>query len=215
MSATRAKSKGPRPYDATGRQARARRQHEAALEHAQALFLEQGYAATTVEAIARAAEVSAATVYKTYGGKAGLVRELCARALAGDDPVPAHDRSDALRLATDDPRDIVDGWARLLSEVSPRFSPLLLLLAVAAESDAEAAALQAELDDERLERMSLNAAFLADGGHLRHGVTEEEARDVLWLCSSPELYELLMVRRRWPAERFGAFVADTMAGTLL
>jgi hypothetical protein len=38
---------------------------------------------------------------------------------------------------------------------------------------------------------------------------------VLWLCTSPELYELLVLRRGWSAARFGAFVADAIAGALL
>ena len=59
------------------------------------LFLERGFVATTVEAVATAAGVSPATVYKTYGGKAGLARSLCERALGGVGPVPAEERSNA------------------------------------------------------------------------------------------------------------------------
>lgn len=209
------KGKGRRGYDATARRERARRQREATLSHAQTMFLEGGFVATTVEAIAKRAGVSAATVYKTYGGKAGLLRELCAHAVAGEGPVPAHDRSDALRTTTDDPHKVVAGWARLLAEVTPRLSPLLLVLATAAKSDPGAAALHADLDADRLERMTRNAEFLAKCGHLRVDVSRDEARDVLWLCSSPELYDLLMVRRGWSADRFAVFVADMMAGALL
>lgn len=215
MDATTTKGKGQRAYDATSRRERARAQWEATLAHAQTLFLEHGFVATTVEVIAQRAGVSTATVYKTYGGKAGLIRELCARALTGREPLSAHDRSDALRTTSHDPREVLAGWAELLAEVSPQFSPLLLVLATAAESDIDAAALHTELDAARLERMTVNAEFLAAGSHLRAGVSRDEARDVLWLCSSPELYDLLMIQRGWSAERFAAFVADTMAGNLL
>jgi AcrR family transcriptional regulator len=215
MTAKREESKARRRYDGSGRQVHARARREAILDHAQNRFLAHGYLATTVESIAAAAGVSAAMVYKTYGGKAGLVRELCARALAGEGPVPAHARSDAMREATDDPRVVVREWARLLTEVSPRFSPLLLLLAAAAEGDRDAAAVHAELDADRLQRMALNAEYLRERGHLRTGVSVEEARDVLWLVSSPELYELLVVVRGWPVERFGEFCATTMVAALL
>jgi len=214
MEADGTKGKGRRAYDASRRQERARQQREAALDHAGRRFLDQGYVATTVESIAQAADMSAATVYKTYGGKAGLVRELCQRALTGEGPVPAEARSDALRAATD-ARAVIDGWGTLAAEVSPRISPLLLLLRTAGETDSEAAALHAELDDARLARMADNARHLVDGGHLRSGVTADEARDVLWLCTSPELYELLVIRRGWSPARFGAFVADAIAGALL
>ena len=216
MSAGRKKEnlKRARSYDASGRQDRARQQHAVALDAARALFLAHGYTATTVESIADGAGVSAATIYKSYGGKAGLVRELCRRALEGAGPVPAEERSNALRSGAD-PRQVIDGWARLTGEVSPSVSPLMLLLRTAAQADPEAAALYDEIDDARLARMADNARFLARSGHLRAGVTERDARDVLWLCSSPELYDLLIVRRRWSRARFGRFVAETMASALL
>src|ERR671921_697659 len=49
----------------------------------------------------------------------------------------------------------------------------------------------------------------------RPGVTPREVRDVLWACSSPELYDLMVVQRRWTAARYGRFVGETMAGSLL
>ena len=203
-----------RAYDARGRQERARRQYEATLEHARERFLALGYAATTVESIARAAGVSEATVYKTYGGKAAIVRQISARALTGDGPLSAEARSDALR-ASDDPHAVIDGWGALAAEVSPRISPIVLLLRAAAEIDGEAAALYTELEEARLVRMAENARFLADHGHLRASVTVDEARDVLWLCSSADLYDVLVARRGWSTERFGAFVAQTIAAAVL
>lgn len=214
MDEKAAKGKSQRNYNASGRQERARQHREATLERARELFLEQGFAATTVESIAQAAGVSAATVYKTYGGKAGLVRDLCAQALAGAGPVPAEQRSDALRDA-DDPRTVIEGWGALVAEVSPQVSPLLLLLRAAAETDPDAAALYTDLDQARLDRMADNARHLARRGHFRANVTATVARDVLWLCSSPELYELLVQQRGWTPERLGGFVVDTVTGTLL
>lgn len=214
MNADPARSKTQRTYDASGRQERARLNHDRTLEEARRLFLEHGYSATTVESIARAAGVSAATVYKRYGGKAGLVRDLSARALAGGGPVPAEERSDALRIA-EDPRTLIEGWGALVAEVSPRISPLLLLLRAAAESDPDAAALYAELDQDRLDRMADNARHLAQRGHLRSRVTEARARDVLWLCSAPELYDLLVHQRGWTPRQLGEFVVEAITGALI
>lgn len=213
MDATRPKGKSGRAYDGSGRKARARELRDATLEHARRLFLEHGYTATTVAEVAQAVGVSAATIYKTYGGKAGLVRDLCTQALAGEGTVPAEQRSNALRLA-DDPRTIIEGWGALVAEISPQVSPLLLLLRTAAETDHEAAGLYAELDQARLDRMADNAKHLASR-HLRENVTDVQARDILWLCTSPELYELLVQQRGWTPRQLGEFVTDTIAGTLL
>jgi AcrR family transcriptional regulator len=214
MGASRGSVKGERVYDASRRQEQARRQHAATLDIARGRFLANGYAGTTVESIAAAAGVSAATIYKSYGGKVGLVRALCDRALAGTHPVPAEVRSNALRSMTDAGA-IVDAWGRLAAEVSPEVSPLLLLLRDVAASDHEAVALRDEVEATRLRRMADNARHLLATGQLRPGTTPAEVRDVLWTCSSPELYELLVVRRGWTRSRFGRFVADTIRGSLL
>lgn len=206
--------KEARPYDRNLRREKARQQHEAALDIAQDLFLNNGYATTTVESVARAAGISPATIYKSYGGKTGLVRALCERALTGARLTPAKERSDALRSRSM-PEPVLEGWGRLTAEVSPRISPLLLLLRTAAQSDPGAAALQADLQRRRLARMADNARFLADAGHLRAGVSTNDARDVLWLCSSPELFELLITQRRWTLAKYSRFIADTMKHALL
>lgn len=72
-----------------------------------------------------------------------------------------------------------------------------------------------ETDRSGLERMEHNARQLQDKGVLREGVTLEEARDVLWLYSSAELYELLVLRRGWSLGRYAEFAAEGMMAALL
>ncbi len=203
-----------RHYDVTARQARAHEQHVAALDSAERLFLERGYGRTTVDAIAAAAGLSSSTVYKSYGGKTGLIRELSRRALEGEGATPAEQRSDALRSATD-PRVVIDGWASLVTEVAPRVAPLLLMLRSAARSDDEAGALYDELDGQRLERMADNARFLATAGHLREGRSVADARDIMWFCTAPETYELMVLRRGWSVRKFSRFLAELLKAELL
>jgi hypothetical protein len=49
----------------------------------------------------------------------------------------------------------------------------------------------------------------------RFGVDPARARDVMWVASSPELYELLVVKRGWSIDAYGAFIEQMLAGTLL
>ncbi len=214
MDPKRAPVKPARMYDATARRERARELRASTLHVAYEMFQANGFAATTVESIAQAAAVSAATIYKTYGGKAGLVRALCDRALAGTGPIPAEERFDAFR-SVKDPRNVIEGWGRLTSEVSPRISPLLLWLREAGRLDADAAALFRELDGKRLRRMADNAGFLADARHLRHGVTKQDARDIMWFLTAPDTYDLLVNQRRWSIRKYSNWMAETMAAALL
>jgi AcrR family transcriptional regulator len=208
--------KGTRRYDASRRREAARRRREEVLDMAERRFLADGYDATTVDSIAVGAGVSTATLYKTFGGKPGLVRALCERALRGDGTVPAEDRSDTLRdTAGVDPETVIRGWGELVAEVAPKVAPILLLLAEAAGSDPEAAALGRELDQGRRARMADHAARLADRGAFRPGVDASTARDVLWLYSAPEMFDLMVRRCGWTPERYGRFAADAMVGALL
>jgi hypothetical protein len=143
------------------------------------------------------------------------VRAICDAALAGEGPVPAETRSDQLQLHESDPRKIIRGWGDLTVEVAPRIAPIMLLLRSAAAADSEVAGLLAEIDAARLTRMTGNARNLAAAGHLRHDITVEQAGEVMWMYSSPELYELLVITRGWPPERYGAFIAEAMIAALL
>jgi AcrR family transcriptional regulator len=204
-----------RPYDSTWRQAQARQTRVALLDAARHRFLAEGFTATTVAVIASDVGVSVDTVYKAFGGKPGLVRAICADALAGEGPVPAETRSDALHGSEPDPQAIIRGWGTLTSEVAPRVVPILLLIRDAAIADPEMAELQADMDRQRLERMTHNARQLADAGHLRRGLTVEHAGEIMWTYSSPQLYELLVMNRGWSLPGYTAFIADAMIAALL
>ena len=204
-----------RRYDSPRRAEQARQTRAAVTGAAQRLFLRDGFAATTIAAVAAEAGVSAETIYKAFGGKPGLVRAICDRALAGEGPVPAETRSDDLQASEPDPRKIIQGWGRLSAEVAPRVSPILLLLRAAAVTDPQIAGLRAEIDASRLSRMTRNARRLHEAGHLRAGMTAEHAGEIMWTYSSPELYELLVLSRRWPPGQYGAFIAEAMIAALL
>ena len=62
-----------RRYDNSRRQAQARATRRKVIEAAQRLFTEHGYPATTIEAIAEAAEVSLPTLYRLFGSKRALL----------------------------------------------------------------------------------------------------------------------------------------------
>jgi AcrR family transcriptional regulator len=207
--------KGKRRYDSRGRQAQARRSREAILDVAQRQFLTTGYTATTIATIADEADVSVETIYKAFGAKSGLVRAIYDRGLTGQGSVPAYQRSDEMRAHEADPKTIMQKWALLTTEVASVVTPIRLLMRSAAVTDPEIAALLQDSDDERLERMRHHARFLAERGYLRNGVTVTEATDILWTCSSVEIYELLVLQRGWPPPRFAQFIADFMIASLL
>ena len=159
--------------------------------------------------------MSVDTIYKTFGGKPGLVRAIHEQSLTGDGAVDAETRSDALQTTESDPKAVLRGIGQLSAEVAPLVAPILLLIRDAATTDADMVALRAELDVQRLRRMTHNAENLANAGHLREGLTIAETAEIMWTYSSPELYELLVIVRHWSPQRYGTFISEALGAHLL
>jgi AcrR family transcriptional regulator len=209
--------KGRRPYDASGRQLQAQRTRRAVIDSARRLFLERGFAATTMPAVAQAAGVSVQTVYKVFGTKARLAKAVFDVAMAGDDePVVMLDRPLLARArAEPDAHRKLQLYGDFLAEVAPRHVPIQLVIRDAAATDPEANVVWAELQAERLRGMTMFARALHAGGHLRPGLSTAEARDVLWTYNSAEVFQLLVVERGWSPRRYGRWVADALKAALL
>lgn len=209
--------KPTRRYDASRRQEQARENRRRVLAAATALFLEKGYADAAMPEIAKAAGVSVQTVYKTFANKATLLKAVFDVSVAGDDePVPVAER-DTIAAIKAEPRaaEKIAMYARIVAEGSRRWAPVLLLARDAAKVDRTAADVWAQMRQETLTAMTLFAADLMASGQVRAEHTAEDARDILWMYHSPEVYELLVIERGWSAERYGRFFADAVIGALL
>ncbi|MFI5084606.1 MAG: TetR/AcrR family transcriptional regulator [Actinomycetales bacterium] len=206
----------PRPYDARERRARAEHRQDLILDAAWNLFLAGGYGPTTVAGIAGQAGVSAETVYKGFGGKAGLVRAIYGRSLLGRGPDPAEHRSDVLQAEETDAGALLRQFGVFVTEVAPLVVPVLLLIRdAAAGGDKDMAALLAEVEATRLERMTHNAATLVDRGLLAPGLTTAFAADVMWTYTAPGMYENLVIKRGWERGEYGRFIGNALAAALL
>ncbi len=209
--------KTPRSYDSTGRRAQAQETRARIIEVALARFLRDGFAATTIPAVAAEAGVSVETIYKAFANKAGLLKAAVDVTVAGDhDEVAIRDR-DPVRsiLAEPDPHEKLRLWAANYVSIAVRTTPLHMLVRDAAASDPSVAEVFATTNTERHLGMSEFARHLGDGGWLRHDVTVDEAADVLWSVSSPTMFELLALQRGWQTERMRAWIADTLDHALL
>ena len=206
-----------RRYDSTRRQEQARQTRRAILESARRLFLDRGYAGTTVVAVAEAAGVSVETVYKAFGNKAGLVKGVFDVAIVGDqEPVPMLQRESVARMrAEPDPRKKLRMYGEHLAAAGPRAGALQLLIRSAAPSHPDAAVVWDQMVEERLTGMTQFARHLHEGGYLRSDLSVDHARDVLWTYNSVELYDLLVLQRGWDPKRYGRWIAEALIAALL
>lgn len=203
-----------RSYDASQRRRRAEERRQHIVRSARDLFMSGGYARTTITAVATRAGVAPETIYKAFGGKAGLVRAIWQDALAGSGPEHAEHRSDELAASANTGSEIIEGWVRLGLEVAPLAGEILALVRAAAETDIEAARLLEQIEHGRGERMLHNARALAVAGHLRPELSVDQARDLLLLFSD-EHYGRLVSRAGWRIDEYVATMTRTMSAALL
>jgi AcrR family transcriptional regulator len=206
-----------RTYDGAARQARTRRTQAAVVEAAQSLFVERGYAATTIEAISDHSDTPQATVYRLFSSKLGILKALLDVSIGGDDEaVAVADRPQVRALfSAEDPKGQLAAFAALLREIMARVGPVHRVLADAARSDQDAAALLAEIARQRHEGQQGIARSLAGSGALRPGLSERDAADVIHALASPEVYGLLVTDRGWSGERYETWLRSILTDQLL
>jgi AcrR family transcriptional regulator len=201
-----------RPYDNSRRQAQAQTTRQTVIATAKRLFTDHGYPATTIEAVADAAGVSLPTVYRLFGSKRALLTAVLDVSLGGDDqPIAFGDRP-AVRAARDetDPAKMVTAFARIARELMDRSSAIQHVLATAAQVDADAAELLAEIRRQRHTGQSRIVAALEARGALDPTLETAEAADMVYALLSPEVHRILTVERSWPADRYERWIARSL-----
>ncbi|MFN3007565.1 TetR/AcrR family transcriptional regulator [Mycolicibacterium wolinskyi] len=206
-----------RPYRSELRAAQAAETRRAVVAAAARLFVEHGYRATTIDAVAAAAGVSRKTVFSSAGGKVDLLKLAVDWAVAGDDqPVGLADRDPITRLFDlDDPVRLLRGWARLLADIDVRTARLFRAVEIAADEDPDAAGLLAELHRQRLSGARRVVKHLRERNALTAHRRPGDAVDVAWLATDPVLFDRLVRERGWTVRRFADWLGETLIRELL
>jgi AcrR family transcriptional regulator len=206
-----------RHYRSELRTSQARETRRAVVAAASRLFVEHGYGATTIDAVADAAGVSRKTVFTAVGGKVELLKVALDWAVAGDvRPVALGERAELRHLFEQhDPAVLVMGWARLLAEIDGRVAPLFQALEVAAGIDSEARALLEQSQHQRLAAARLIVERLRTLDALTNDLTESEAVDLAWLATDGALFDRLVRVRGWSSDRFAQWLAHNLLTQLV
>ncbi|MER7900468.1 helix-turn-helix domain-containing protein [Streptomyces sp. NPDC096046] len=198
---------------------KARRTRQRMLDAAAGLFTERGWAGTTVEDIARSAEVGVQTVYFTFKNKRALLKELLDTAIAGDlDPVATLQRPWAREvLDAPDPATQLALQAAGARRILQRAAPVLEVVHGAAAADPEVAALwQANQEQRHTVQLRFAEALTAKtGGALRDGHDASSAADIALAVLGPETYGLLVTGRGWSPARWERWATDALVRQLL
>jgi AcrR family transcriptional regulator len=206
-----------RSYRSSLRDEQARTTRRAIVEAGSALFVERGYAGTTVDAIAERAGVSRKTVFTSAGGKVGLLKLAIDWALVGDDePVALSERPVVRELVQEtDPQRAVVKWAHLTTDIAGRLALLHPVLTAAADVDEQAAELNAVSERDRLSGARGFVEQLQGLGALRGDLSVERAAAMASLLMDPLGYRRLVLGDGWTADEYADWVARMAAASFL
>jgi AcrR family transcriptional regulator len=208
-----------RPYDSPRRRAQAARTRRDIIDAARTLFEANGYAGTTLAAVASQAEVVVETIYRSFDGKAGLLEEVIQAAVAGGADraeLPVTERP-AIRAVIEEPdaRKKIALHSATQPGIHARSGPLLRALREAAAADENLHQVHERLEEQRLNGMYQYAQDLVETGQTRKGLSQDEIRDVLWTITSIEVHDRLVIQRRWSADKYVEWLTDTIVRLLL
>lgn len=203
------KKKALRAYSSPTRDQQADETRTRIADAARKLFLEHGFDATTVDAIAREAGVAAPTVYATYRSKKGLMAELLNRARFG----PSFGELVKEAHTLTEPEDRVRLTARIARQVYDSERSEMDLLR-------GAGVVSPDLGDDERERTRYVGQkrlidFLVKAKRLRDGLDVTTARDELYALTSRDLYRLLVVIRGWAPSKYETWLGDTLVRSLV
>jgi AcrR family transcriptional regulator len=205
-----------RGYVSAARTEQARETRRRVIDAATQLFVQQGYAATTMRAIAAAAGVSVPTVELLFGTKAQLLHVVIDVAIAGDDePVPvlsrawAADAQSARELSH-----FLTAVAEVICAAQVRSAGVMLAAYEAAASDPDIHILIADRESQR----QRTAGWIVDGvmarAALRSDVDRTAAIDTVWLLMDPVIFSRLTRNRAWSTDCYASWFAASVTRLL-
>lgn len=206
-----------RGYHSPRRDEAARETRARIVTAAHALFLEHGFASTSVGDIAVAAGVARPTVLTVFGTKAKLLRTVVDVAMAGNDrpvPVPQQPWFQPVWRATTG-ADCLDAYARAVLLIARRSAAVIELVRRASDEGAEIREQWDQLQRNRRTGAGSIASRVKELGDLAPGLTLPRATDRIWMANDPAHYTALVGDCGWSERAFEAWLADQLRSAVL
>lgn len=200
-----------RPYVSKVRSQAADSTKERVLKSARTLFARQGLDRVTIAQIAAKAGVAVPTVYALYKSKEGILRALLSAALFG----PRFETARAKLEGVTDPVRLIALTAHVARAVYEGESTELGLVRGAAAFSPALRKLEQEFEKIRFEMQEERVKLLFAQSKEKQGLGLDEARRILWMYTSRDVYRMLVHESGWTADRYQEWLSDTLLTSLV
>lgn len=200
-----------RHYRSVVRTAKADANRLRILDSARTLFASQGIDAVTIAEIGKAASVAASTVYAIYKSKRGILRALMEQSLFGG----RYQLAQRLLEGVTDPVEQVALTSHVSRAIYESESKDLGLLRNTSGFSPELREIELEFEQLRYEMQEDRLARLFVCGRARVGLTLDDARRIMWMYTSRDVYRMLVIDGDWTPEKYQSWLSDVLLGALV
>lgn len=181
------------------------------LRAARALFVRHGIDRTTVAQVAAKARVSVPTVYALYKSKEGILRELMSAALFGQGFQAAH----AKLKGISDPIKLIALTAHVARAIYNAESSELGLMRGASAFSPPLRKLEREFEKIRFDMQEERVRLLFAQSRQKKGLGLDEARRILWMYTSRDVYRMLVHESGWTPDQYQSWLSETLVSSLV
>jgi AcrR family transcriptional regulator len=204
-------SRPRRPYVSNVRARAAGATKERVLKAARTLFARRGIDRVTIAQIAEKAGVAVPTVYGLYKSKEGILRELMRAALFG----PRFQEARAQLAGVTDPVRLIALTAHVARAIYEGESSDLGLIRGATAFSPSLRKLEREFEQIRFEMQEERVKLLFARSRAKKGLALDEARRILWMYTSRDVYRMLVRESGWTPDRYQEWLSDTLVSALV
>jgi AcrR family transcriptional regulator len=216
MAATVKGTSPTRRYTSTVRDEGARQTRRAITDAATVLFVRDGYAATSLAAIAQEACCARPTVFAVFGSKSALLRQVLDEALAGDDePVPVSERPwfQPVWMAQT-VGELSEAYADVCVAIGRRAAAVFEVVRRAVDADHEIRDVWHDVVGNRRAGARMIVERAADLTGSSRAKVNDVAVDVVWFANDPAHYAAFVAECGWSESAFRAWLTAQFAEAL-
>jgi AcrR family transcriptional regulator len=181
------------------------------LKAAKTLFVRHGIDRVTIAQIAEMADVAESTVYALYKSKEGVLRGLMSAAVFGQRFQAARARLNGVT----DPVRLIALTAHVARAIYEGESSELGLMRGASAFSPALRKLEQEFEKTRFEMQEERVRLLFARSKQAKGLTFDDARRILWMYTSRDVYRMLVHEGGWAPDRYQKWLSDTLVNALV
>ena len=200
-----------RVYNSEARTSQAAETKSRILDCAKKLFQTEGFECVTIEKVAKAAKVSAPTIYALFQSKRGILRALMDEALPTDQFLALVEKGNLEKSA----KRRLENTAKISRQMYDAERAQMDIFRGASVLAPEFKELERERELRRYKRQEEYVKRLAEEKSLAKGISLSKARDIMWAFTGRDMYRMFVVERGWSSDEYEKWLAELLIKTLL